>query len=427
MIDSHETMLTLLVFFGSYPLLYAVNVMLSRALGAADYGDFAVTRSVATLTATLALLGLNSAALKLLPVYRKQGANDAAKGYILLSLVTIVLMGMLLSLLGAGTTALFFHQSSHESHPIQIAMLWVLPLSIGLYSVSLLNAHQQIVLGSVLSRVVLPLITALRSGVVFLTGRTLTDFSAVGLLVFARIVLILILVRLLWSIWRREYRAVAGTYQVKHWAIATMPFLLSTFVIAALGQSSTLILEMHHPSEDEVGVYAAVQQVAGISLLALGAITTVAMPRLALLLQDGAPSAQLERQLGSYLRILSLAGVVALLAFIFAGNFLLGLFGHQFQDGHLPLVVLGIGYLVVLVGGLIVPILQVRQETRIVTATMLTLLALNVGFTYLLAPRYGALGAALAYTISTIAVYTVQFLLLQRSTGIPYLRTLLPG
>lgn len=120
-----------------------------------------------------------------------------------------------------------------------------------------------------------------------------------GQLAAARVLLTLIVVWLLWSIWRREYREVAPTFQLKQWAGATVPFLLTALVIAALGQSSTLILEAHHPSENEVGIYAAVQQVAYLPLLALGAIGTLARPRLATLLEDG-ESTQFEQELGAY-------------------------------------------------------------------------------------------------------------------------------
>ncbi|MCB0172071.1 MAG: polysaccharide biosynthesis C-terminal domain-containing protein, partial [Anaerolineae bacterium] len=89
-----------------------------------------------------------------------------------------------------------------------------------------------------------------------------------------------------------------------------------------------------------------------------------------------------------------------------------------------PLVVLGAGYLIALVGGLVIPLLEIRQERKIVNLTMLALLAFNIALTYLLAPHYGALGAAAAYTVAVAVVYTVQLILLQRRTGIPYLRSI---
>ncbi len=423
-LEKHETPLTLLVFLGSYPIIYTVNILLTRALGPEDYGDYAVTRSVAMLTATFALLGLNKASLNFLPVYRKQGAKDTAKGFILASLLTVVVVGLLLSVIGVGITEMFMANLGSEAHPIRIAMAWVIPLSIGLYATSLLSGHQQVLLSSFLNQLLLPLVVALLVGGVLIIGTDLTDFGAVILLVLARVILFFIIGWLLWSIWRNEYREVKPTYEIKHWVGATVPFLLPAFVVAALGQSSMLILEAHHPTEDSVGIYAAVQQVAYLPLLALAAITTLAMPRLAVLMEEN-ETETFHQQLGSYIRILTAFGVGSLLLYIFAGNFLLGLFGHTFSDGHMPLVVLGVGYLVVLIGGLIQPILQIRQEKTIVISTMLILLALNIGLTYLLAPKYGAMGAAVSYTVSVAVIYTVQLYLLQHNVGIPYLSAMI--
>jgi O-antigen/teichoic acid export membrane protein len=130
---------------------------------------------------------------------------------------------------------------------------------------------------------------------------------------------------------------------------------------------------------------------------------------------------EFHRQLGGYIRILAAFALGSLLLFTFAGNFLLGLFGHNFAEGHMPLVVLGVGYVVVLIGGLIQPILQIREETTIVITTMLVLLGINIGLTYLLAPKYGAMGAATAYTVSVTVIYVTQLYLLQHRVGIPYL------
>ncbi|MCB0159188.1 MAG: polysaccharide biosynthesis C-terminal domain-containing protein, partial [Caldilineaceae bacterium] len=118
-------------------------------------------------------------------------------------------------------------------------------------------------------------------------------------------------------------------------------------------------------------------------------------------------------------------GIGSLAVFIVWGAPLVRLFGHDFQNGRLPLVVLGIGYLVALVGGLVVPLFQILERRRVVLVTMLLLLTVNVGLTYILAPRYGALGAAAAYTISVAIVYSAQTLWLQRTTDIRYLQSIL--
>ena len=43
-VNKNVTLLTLLVFYGSYPVQYLVNITIARALGPDNYGDFSVSR-----------------------------------------------------------------------------------------------------------------------------------------------------------------------------------------------------------------------------------------------------------------------------------------------------------------------------------------------------------------------------------------------
>ena len=422
-VNKNVTLLTLLVFYGSYPVQYLVNITIARALGPANYGDFSVSRSVATLAATVSLLGLDMAALHFLPVYLKRGALGSAKGFIYAALLAVIVTGLVVSGLGAVITEIVRTLMPGEEHPAMIAMYWVLPMSLGLLTLSFVGGHQHIFLSSLLGWVVAPLITAILLGVFFLFGGTLTDFRAVWLVILAQVLLTLVAVWLLWLIWRQKYLQVAPQYELKLWAAAILPYLLFAIVLNAQAQSSMIILEAFNPSEAEVGIYAAVQQVANLPVLALSAITMVAMPRLSVLL-EGKEAEAFQQQLRVYLWILTAFGVGSLLVFMIWGHFLLDLFGGDFQSGHTALVILGAGYLIALVGGLVVPLLQIREENSSVNWTMLALMVLNVALTFLLAPRYGAIGAATAYTLTVVVITTIQLILLQRKTGIPYLRSM---
>ena len=418
----NRTLITLLVYFGSYPLLYAMNVLLSRELGAADYGDFAVTRSVAALAATIALVGMDSAALRYLSVYGKQNDEKSAKGFVIVAFLTVLVSGVVISLLLYGFTAFIRMRFGHDDHPVMIAMIWVVPLSLGIFVTRLLAGHGRMVLSSFLDRILLPIATLLLLGVVFFLREDLTDFAAVLLLVASRVFVLFVLIWFMWMLWRAQYQDKETNYRAKEWFLSALPFLLSALVLNAMGESGTLILESSHPSENEVGLFAAVHQVAYFPLIALAAINILAIPDLSVLVKEDR-QAELEARLGLFVRILTAFGIGSLAVFIVWGDPLVRLFGHDFQNGRLPLVVLGIGYLVALVGGLVVPLFQILERRRVVLVTMLLLLTVNVGLTYILAPRYGALGAAAAYTISVGIVYAAQTFWLQRTTEIRYLQS----
>lgn len=141
----------------------------------------------------------------------------------------------------------------HDEHPVTIAMIWGVPMSLGIFLIRLLAGHKRMVLAFFLDWMVLPLATFLLLGVVFALRENLTDFTAVLLLVGSRVLLLFVLLGLLWPVRTRQYRARPTSYRAQEWLVGALPFLVTTLVLGAMGQSGTLISEAHHATEEAVG------------------------------------------------------------------------------------------------------------------------------------------------------------------------------
>ncbi|MCG8456793.1 MAG: oligosaccharide flippase family protein [Holophagales bacterium] len=417
---------TLAIFLLGYPPSYLTQILFSRWLGAEDYGDYSVAVSVAALVTTLALLGLDKATMKFLPLYEGPREAGRARGFLGFTFRTVLAFGLVLALVG-WIGARFAERLLHaDEHPVRHAMFLVLPMCLSILLVQAMAGQRRPVLASFVLKMALPLtLVGLALGANFL--HPLTEMGAVWVTVAANSLIAVALVALLVPSWRRRFRGRQPEYARPEWMATARAFLATSFAATLLDQSGILILELIHHSEADVGIFSAARFTAGYPMLVLAALRMVSMPRFVRSL-DG-DRAAFVRELRRNLWILAATGLLAMGLWAVAGDAFLGLFGIHAEAAHLTLVVLGVGYLAGLVFGLAVPLMQIRSETGMIYRTSLVLLASNVGLAFLLVPFYGHLGAALAFTLSIFAVSAYEARWVEKHLGIPYLSLLryLPG
>lgn len=424
--SSRPTAMTLAIFLLGYPLSYLAQVLFSRWLGAEDYGDFSVSISVALLVATLAMLGFDKSALKFLPLYEGPDEAAHAKGFLLYAFRLVISVSLGLSALGWVATRAVESLASVDEHPIRHAMFLVVPMSLSLLLIQMMAGQRRPVMASFFLKVVLPLTLVCIATLVHLIS-PMSEHAAVGVSAATNSAVAIVLALLLLPGWRKRFQARKSVYEPGEWMAISRSFLMTSFAAVMLAQSGVIVLELVHHDEAAVGIFNAARLTAGYPLVVLTAITMVSIPRLVRQLERG-DHETLESELSRSLWTLIAAGVLFLGLWIVWGDAILSLFGLHFETAHVTLVVLGLGHLGVLSLGLAAPILQVRGEKQMIFRSTMALLVANIGLAFLLAPFYGPIGAAAAFTLSALSVGTFQALWLERRLGIPYLRLILrPG
>lgn len=419
----YQTPIMLVIYFVNYPLLYLVNVVLSRWLGAEDYGDYAAAFSGGTLLATIAIFGFDRACLQFLPMYRDQGEYRAGKGFIYFSATTIIVFGAVLSVAGYFVLDFLRIRFGVDEHPIVQAMILIVPMSSVWFLTKLMASQAKATSVALINQILFPIITVLLLAGLYSIRFGLTEVTVIGLMSVGYLSVLAVLLFMFRSIWRTAYVPYKAEFHRREWLYSSSALLITSLVLTGLQQSGTLLIEAIYPNEAAVGLFAAVKQVAIFPMSALVALNLLAVPELSVLIGQADYHA-VNVRLGVYLRILIGIGLAALVVFALWGDSMLTLFDETFKTGHLALVVLGVGYVIAMAGGLTIPLLQMLKANRFIYTSMISLLVLNLALCLALIPTFGPTGAATAYTLSVLVIYGWQIYWLHQHAQIDYLASI---
>jgi O-antigen/teichoic acid export membrane protein len=194
-----------------------------------------------------------------------------------------------------------------------------------------------------------------------------------------------------------------------HWELAhfSFPIGLSEFLNAVLHRAALVIVGLY-VSDTQLGVYAAVEMLSRAIASARNAFDPVVSPVLAEALRQQ-DHGRMRYNLHLMTRWVALLTFPLVALFLGLRHELLSLFGPTFVVGSTAFIVLNLGYFANGVLGLVGWVLSMAGHSRLVLFNNLIAASANVGLCFLLAPRFGIVGAAAA---TACALVLIQLLLL---------------
>ncbi|MEV0429304.1 polysaccharide biosynthesis C-terminal domain-containing protein [Micromonospora sp. NPDC050495] len=198
-------------------------------------------------------------------------------------------------------------------------------------------------------------------------------------------------------------------------------FALPRAASATIDASSmwlTVLLTAALAGQAEAGVIGAVGRYALAGLLVMQGLRVAVAPQLSRLLGQGrtAEAAAVYRRITAVIIGLSWPGYLMLA--VFAPGFL-RLFGAAFTTGDTAMVVLAGAMLVNSGTGIVQTLLLMSGSSGRHLMAAATGLLLNVGLALVLIPPYGALGAAVAWTVGIVAENVLATVAARRAVGVP--------
>lgn len=397
----------------SVVLMLGVQVALARLMGVESYGVYVYAISWMNLLVLVAKVGWDNTLLRFVADYRSRGRWGLIRGLlgtshrVTLAASAVMVAGVL------GWIALRGDRLSDElawSLAVCGAAIPFLALS-GLRR-STLRSLRYIVLSQVPESVVRPLVLLALLGVCWLTwsAKLWAPVAALFTLVAA------IVSFAIGDRWQRrrmppEVGATAPERASRLWT-DTAVFLFFISLINMLTQRVDVLIIGAVLGARDVGLYAPASRMAEMIVFGLNATNMVAAPLIAEYHARGEP-----RQLQ---RIVTLSGYGILAytlpvcaALVFAGRPILALFGEGFPAAYPVLVVLVAGHLVNALTGPVSFVMSMTGAQRQLSYITGVFLVLNAVCTYLLLPRFGVVGAAIATSaamagsniVSTLYVY----------------------
>ena len=399
-------------------LAFGFNVAVARLLGAEGAGLYFLALSVTAIGSVIGRVGLDSALLRFVAAHATQGEWGKVKGvYVLGMQIAVAASGAvtLIVFLASPWMAVALFNKPELADPLRWMSLSILPFTLLNLQAESLKGLKSIRDAMVVQGVGVPLVGLLlivplaqSSGVLGISLAYLTGTSVVAVLG-------------IWA-WRRTvagHMADSIFFPFKElWTSCRSLFLVSVLNGAILPWTPLFLLGIWELSA-EVGVFGAALRVAILVSFFLVAINNVAAPKFASLYARGEVEAlgKVARRSALFLTILASP---VLLTMIFAGGWVMSLYGKGFSEGGVVLAILAFGQIVNAACGPVGCLLTMSgNEKKLRNGTVITLV-LQLVLCVALIPWFGIEGAAVATTAGVISNNLIAVFYVKQTIGIAY-------
>ena len=401
------------VRLGAAGLAYILQIVLARALGAADYGTFSFAWSLVTIGGFLATLGFGQIAVRFLAQYQQAGQHGLARGFLRMGLMatffgSLTMAGLAIicspvieagyghlcsTVLGIGLIALPFFALTDFMEGVARSQGWTIRALVPPYLVRQ---------GAIIVLVVLATLAG---------GGRMNAETAMFAALSATITAMLVQAALLVNDVDRIFPPADLLTDIAEWRAAAIPTLLSDLALLARQNIDLIVLGLLAPAAS-VGLYFAATRLASLLGLIDFAVGAAFGHRFARVHDATAAPRALAPVYAEARRLTFLPGLAAAVLLMALAPLILRLFGPEFEIAVLPTRILLLAGALKLALGPAEDMLNMAGHpesvwrANAVGALIMAILCL------LLARDLGPVGAALsvmAGTCATLVMLTVAF------------------
>jgi O-antigen/teichoic acid export membrane protein len=390
---------------------FATQVLIVRYLSKADFGAFAYGLSIVTLGESLAVLGLDKAISRFLPIYDEQRAYGKLFGTLLMVAGTVLSVGLAFVLLAFGLHGFAGGELGASSQALAVILILiclspiqalddVLMGTFAVFSKPRAIFFRKYVLAPGLRLTAILLIVLAQSGVRELA---LGYVIAGGLGVMLYVAMLVQTLRADGLL--AHLHVPALRFPVREVFGFALPLITVDLLFVVMNTTNVWMLERWGSASD-VADYRVVQPAARLNLLVMTSFTLLFTPLAARLFVRGDRQGirELYWRTAAWIAVFSFP--VFALTFVSAHELTIALFGGRYAGSAPILTLLAAGYYFNAALGFNGLTLRVYGLVRYTVAISVAAAVANVAINLLLIPRYGAIGAGIG-TCATLLIHNV--------------------
>ena len=389
------------VYGAGVGLGFAAQVLLTRLLGVAEYGNYYFVFAWLMALLVLAKFGLDSTLLRFVPAYMAQQKWGLMRGIMrwsaqragLAALGTSIILGFIV----------IWQDDMHPSlaQTFYIGCLMIPVLAYMYLRAALLRSLKHVVLALLPEAVIAPVVlgmTILLIASIF--NSTLTSVHAmtatlVGFVFSTGVGHRLLKMRLPGLLLEHPH-----SLDSHIWFHSARSMLLITGAHALLNNTDAIMLGLLEDARS-VGIYAVAAKCAILVSFPL-TITNSTIAPLISQFHATKDHSQLQHALDHSMRLVNLASVAAFAGIVLFGEWFLAVFGDDFRSGIAALRILAFGALVNALAGPVANLLSLTGSEDYVSRVMVATTLLNIVLNLVLIPIWGIEGAASATAASMV-------------------------
>lgn len=399
---------------------YLFILLVSRAYGTDAVGVLALCMTLLSITSLVGRLGFDTAMIRFIAQFNSTGEKALLKEVYQKALKVVVPVSVVLSLLAylsAGLIAQNIFKKPHLEIYFRVSTLAVVPLVLLHINKQSLRGLKRILEFSLLDRgidflisllLIIPL--SLLFGKHNIYPVLAYIFGIIGAGVMSQ------------YIWFKHlkikhiHKKVSLGLNYKEMLRVSLSMFFISSMSLIMHWTDTFMLGMFR-TEAEVGVYTVALRVATLTSLSLFAINSIAAPKFAELYAKNDMEG-LKNTVQHSTRLIFWTSAPVLLVFVLFPSFVLGIFGADFKEGAIALVILSAGQFINAISGSVGYFMNMTGREKAFQNILLLATLINVVLNYILIPLYGINGAAVATMFSMVFWNFSSVVYVRYETGI---------
>lgn len=422
--DSSETSRThrvvgnaFLIRVGGAVLAYASQIIFALWMGAFQFGIYVYVWTWVTLLTGLLDLGMNAAAQRFIPEYAHRNDLERLRGFQNGSRWLALAVSSIAAVVGVmAVTASAPLFNAYELLPLYIACL-ALPMSGMLHVQSgLARAHNWVNLAHLPTYVFRQLLMIGAMGAVYFAA--LPTDAVTATIISTASVWVVAVGQFLVLNKKLGMKTAPGpkTYEFKTWLATSLPMVTVEGFYLLLTYSSVLMLEIFQ-SPHEIAVYYAAEKTMALIAFVHYAVAQSTAHKFSHYHVSG-DRAALSSTLDHAIKLTFWPSLAATAIVLTAGIPMLWLFGREFVAGYPLMFVFAVGMMARAAVGPLATFLNMVGQQHACAAVFAGAFGLNVALCFVMIPRWGTMGAAIAMTTALICESAALFFLTRHRMGL---------
>lgn len=406
-----------IIRIASAGIVFISQVLIARWMGSYEFGAYVYMSTALVLVSELVHYGLPLTAQRFIPEYTQEGAFDLLRGFLSGSRWLVFAFGTGVALVGALIIyALGPRVDAHLVWPYYLAFAALPFFALTVMNDGVARAYNWIDVALLPAYIVRPLTFIVCIAVLYAAHMHLNATTVMGALAvtgwFAALLQLFQIDRKL------KIATPPGPkrFEVKRWLGTASPIIFGWGFYTLLLSIDVLLLKQFSSEEVVAHYYAAGKVLAPVSIIIFAVAAAAAHRYTDYQVADDREGLVLFA--GNTVRWVFWPSLALTLVIVAFGRELLSLFGPAFVSGYPVMVILAVGQMARAAVGPAERVLNMLGQQRACAFAYAALFAFDLGACLLLAPVYGAIGAAIATASTFVLESVLLFAIAKRKLGL---------
>lgn len=387
---------------------YIFIIFVARVYGASAVGAYTLSLTVLNIAVLIAKLGLDTAIIKFVAEFSiKKKWLEISKIYwkILLLVIPFAISIALSVYFLSAYIAQYIFNKPYMSEYFQIASLAIVPLVLLSINREAIRGLRKIKVYSLLTNVLVVLLAIIILTTLYFFGNEILFYESnsqapliaqVGAIILTSIISLIAWVCIGVRKSKRKKREKGVKY--KNILAVSMPMQVTSSMALIMGSTDIIMLGIY-ATEQDIGIYNVALRISMITSISLSAINTISAPKFAAFWGEK-NNEGLSKMVRQSTKLIFWSSFPVLGILLIFPVWVLSFFGQEFIIGSSALMALAISQFISSASGSVGQIMNMTNNQKYLQYTAILSAVINVALNYLLIPKFGFTGAAIATAIS---------------------------